>query len=249
MRTQRKPTFWVGLIAAIALAGLAPGAQAYLVTASSGSLAASANFTSAGGNLTVVLTNTSAFDVTNPAQILTAVFFSIAGVPPAVLTPVSATLSGGSTVYFGPINGGDMGGEWAYAVGIPAPGGANSGTSSAGFGLFGAGNFPGGTNLQGPVAVNGVQYGITSAGDNTAVGNAAVTGGNALIGNEVTFVLSGLPGGFVADAAHISNVSFQYGTSLDETNIPGTPEPTTLLALGAGLAGLGALRLRRKQKP
>jgi len=238
----------VGLIAAIGLLGLAPGAQAYLVSASSGVLAASANFSAAGGNLTVVLTNTSGAEVLNPAQVLTAVFFSIAGVPPAVLVPVSATLSGGSTVFFGPLNGGNMGGEWAYAVGIPAPGGANSGTSSAGFGLFGAGNF-GGVNLQGPVSVNGVQYGLTSAGDNVGVGNAAVTGGNALIKNQITFVLSGLPGGFVADAAHISHVSFQYGTSLDETNIPGTPEPTTLLALGAGLAGLGALRLRRKQKP
>jgi hypothetical protein len=158
------------------------------------------------------------------------------------LTPVSATLYGGSTVWFGLDGGGNVGGEWAYVDGLSgAPNGADEGVSSAGLGLFGDANF-GGANLQGPTAVNGGPYGITSAGDNPLTGNAAVTGGEALITNSVKFVLSGLPGGWTADAEHISNVSFQYGTTLLDPNIP---EPTAFVLAAMGIASAGMLLRRR----
>jgi hypothetical protein len=199
--------------------------------ASSGNLAASAAFEVVGGNLRVTLTNTSLYDVLVPADVLTGVFFDVNGIAP-VLTPVSAILGLGSSAIFGGTDpGGVVGGEWAYAASlVGAPKGATRGISSSGLGLFGNANFPG-SNLQGPTAVGGMQYGILSAGDNTATGNAAVTGSNAFVKNAVVFVLSGINANFDPSAV-IGNVSFQYGTALNEPNIP-EPSTVTMLAMGA----------------
>lgn len=229
------------------LVGLATAASATVTfTGVSGSLAASASFTVTGTTVTLVLTNTSLADVANPAQVLTGVFFDITGFPPNTLTPTSAALTAGSSVFYGSTDPGNVvGGEWAYGSALAgAPGGAYLGTSSSGLGLFGGSNFPG-NNLQGPAAVDGVQYGITSAGDNLALGNAAVTGSNALIRNSVTFTLVA---GSTFSESSIHNVSFQYGTSLGEPNVPGVPEPGTLLALGTGLVALGAARAKNRKK-
>jgi hypothetical protein len=89
-----------------------------------------------------------------------------------------------------------------------------------------------------------VQYGIASGADNPGIGNAAVTGANALIQSSVVFTLGNLPVGFTL--ADISNVSFQYGTSLNEPNIP-VPEPSTMLLLGSGLLGLWGFRKKFKK--
>jgi hypothetical protein len=203
----------------------------------------------AGGVMTITLENIGG-EVSNPSELLTALFFDINGV--GALTPVSALL-GSSLVAYGPDGGGNVGGEWQYLSGLAgAPGGATEGISSAGFGLFGSGNF-GGPNLEGPAAVNGMNYGIVSAIDNLAAGNAAVTGGVPLIKNSVTFTVSGLPSLFNPSATGaITNVSFQYGTALDEPNIPccgqEVPEPTSFILLGSGLlaASLAARALRKK---
>jgi hypothetical protein len=216
------------------LAGSAGAAWAAPITFSStnGVLSASATFSTVGNDLKVTMTNTSAFDVMVPGDVLTAVFFDVIGSSLAGLSPDSAILGPGSVVLFGGSDPGNVvGGEWAYGAGLSgAPHGAAYGISSSGLDLFGSSNFPG-NNLQGPAGVDGIQYGITSAGDDPASGNAAVTGNNALIKNQVTFMLSGLPAGF-NPASQITNVSFQYGTSLSEPNVP---EPATcawLLAVG-----------------
>ena len=155
-----------------------------------------------------------------------------------------SALLDGSTVFFGPDGGGNVGGEWAYGAGlVGAPGSATEGISSSGLGLFGNGNF-GGADLDPPAAVNGGNYGITSQGDNLASGNAAVTGNEPLIQNAVTFKLSGIPVGFLPSSTNITHVSFQYGTDLSDSqsspNIPGqpstgVPEPSTMLLYGSGL--------------
>jgi hypothetical protein len=229
------------LFAGLALAVSAASAPAASVTwtAASGNLAASAEFEAVGTDLVITLTNTSMSDVLAPADILTGVFFDILSDGPLSLSPVSAVLGPTSFVLYGIVDPGNkVGGEWAFSSSlVGAPGGADYGVSSAGLGLFGDPLFPG-NNLGGPIAVNGLQYGITSAGDNPDIGNAAVTGGHALIQNQVAFTFSGLPEDF-DPTSKITNVSFQYGTSLLEPNIPGVPEPATAALAGLAIAGLG----------
>lgn len=235
----RSSSLWMAAFIVALMISSAPSTAAPITFgATSGNLAASATFEVVAGKLQVTLTNTSPSDVMVPADVLTGVFFDVAGVGPT-LTPVSAILGIGSNVFFGSTDPGSVvGGEWAYAASLSgAPNGATRGISSSGLGLFGSGNFPG-SNLQGPASVNGLQYGITSAGDNTATGNTPVTGTNALIKNSVVFTLSGIGADF-SPSAVIGNVSFQYGTALNEPNIP---EPAT-----AGMVALGAAcALRRR---
>jgi len=230
----------VRALAVAVVAGIASVASASVTfSGASGNLAASAEFDVSAGSLIIRLTNTSTADVMVPADILTGVYFDVAG-SSLSLTPVSATLYGGSVVHFGSNGGGNMGGEFAYAAGlIGAPGSANYGISSSGLGLFGNPNFNG-PNLGGPAGVDGLQYGITSAGDNVATGNTPVTGTNELIKNSLEFTLSGLPQGF--DLSSIGNVWFQYGTALSEPQVS-TPAPGALALLGLG--GLVAGRRRR----
>jgi hypothetical protein len=214
-------------------------ANALLFTTAPGAMAASADFVILpGGFLQVTLTNTGTGDPAAPGDILTAVFFNLAGDPS--LSRDSAVLGAGSTVIHGPTPSTDpapngVGGEWAYNN-TQSVNGANEGISSAGFGTFGVGDrFPG-TNLQGPDSVNGVQYGITTAFDTGGNDNTGISS-VGLIQNQVVFTLDN----FTGTLADLSHVSFQYGTMLSENNIPGhVPDsgPTAML-LGLSLSGLG----------
>lgn len=202
--------------------------------------------------LTILLTNTSLGDVLVPQQILTGMFFDLSD--DVSLTPLSALLDTGSSVLFAPaqdvagnaITGGtyangDVGAEWAFAS-VNGPRGAGYGISSSGLGLFGKEDrFDTGANrnLQGPDSPNGLQYGITSAGDISNSGNSAVTGASALINGGVLFAFMASPGFQLED---ISNVSFQYGTSLSEPNISYAPEPSTMALLITGLVGFAFRR-------
>ncbi len=238
------------LIAAfIATVSLSAGAATTTFTGSSGSLSASVSFEIlSGGQLRVILANTSTSDVLVPTDVLTGLFFNMAGNP--TLTRISA-ISGGTTFLNGasvsPV-GTVVGGEWAYEASL-AEYGANSGISSSGLGLFGPPDLFPGSNLSGPTSPAGLQYGLTSAGDNVATGNAAVMG-NELTKNSVTILLASLPTGF--SLSSISNVTFQYGTALDEGHITvggggikTVPEPSTLLLSGLALVSLSIVRRRR----
>ena len=243
---MRRLTLFTALILA-----LAARAQASPITytGTSGTRAAAVTFDTSGSNLIVTLTNTSLFDALVPTDLLTGVFFDYLD-GPLTLNRVSAVLNAGSSVLYDSAPGGVVGGEWAYADGIgdDAPnGGSSYGISSSGLGLFGPGdNFPG-ANLDGPVSVNGMGYGLTSAGDITATGNSAVTGGFPLIKNSVVFTLSGFSSGY--DVSRITNVTFQYGTSLSEPHVS-VPEPGSLLLLVVSAAFVarrrGAVRSRKE---
>jgi len=220
-------------------------------------LSASAEFANVADNLQITLTNTATSDVVRPSDVLTAVFFDIAGGP--TLTRVSAVLPGDGFTSLGVITlAGNLvvGGEWGYN---PAHGsgsilgGGNQGISSTGVGLFGPADLFPGADLESPLSPDGLQYGIVSATDDPTTGNAAVTGGNTLSGPSVIFTLSGLLAGFDPMAAgFITNVSFLYGTSLtDPQYVPDEPppssvvEPGTLALFGIGLAGIGFPRRRK----
>jgi hypothetical protein len=238
------------LMALLGILAGASGSEALLISASDGVLSAEADFTVSGSNLTIKLTNTSTYDVLVPSNVLTAIFFDLTGVGP--LTPVSALLSGGSAVFYDPQGqptGGNVGGEWAYNEGLAGlPYGAAQGISSTGLGIFGQPNFNG-PNLSGPIALNGLNYGILSAGDNAITGNGGITGSEGLIKNEVTFTLGGLPSGFTEADLNLTNVSFQYGTALTEPNIEhraSVSAPATLTMFVLGLIMVGSIgQLRR----
>ncbi len=86
---------------------------------------------------------------------------------------------------------------------------------------------------RGPTSPDGPQYGITSAGDNTATGNGGLLN-HAWVKNSVVFTVSGLPQGFSLN--QISNVWVQYGTDLSNPSFP-TPGSLSLLAAAGVIAG------------
>jgi len=242
-------------LATVVVACSADAGRASMITFTGGTpgtdhLAASAKFDLAGSTLTITLTNTATGaigDVMNPADLLTALFFSLPDGVSLATSGSTAYIASGSTWYFDSDSadpgdfGGNVGGEWAYGAGlVGAPESAKSGISSAGFDLFGDATFNG-ANLHGPTAVNGFNYAITSAGDDVTTGNAAVTGGKPLIKNAVVFSLT-VSGAL--DLNKITDVGFQYGTGLGEPYVPVNQIPAPGAAL-LGVLGLGLLRLRR----
>ena len=236
---------------AIALAPLPAVAGSINYGFSSGNRSATAEFARSGSDLLVTLTNTSTADALESADILTAVFFEITGDP--ALTRTSAMLPLASSVWMGG-TGADVtpldrivGGEWTYQNSIFAVPPYNQGISSAGLGVFGPSTrFPG-PNLQGPNNPDGVQYGLTSVGDNLTTGNGGLNGEH-LIKNSIVFTLGGFSG---EPDAVILSASFQYGTSLDEPQFAGhVPEPGSLVLWLFGTLALGARcrQVRRKAR-
>jgi hypothetical protein len=239
-----------------------------------GNRSAQAIFEVNGANLFITLANTSILDVTQPVDVLTALLFNLNYTDGSAVTlsPLSALMAphSGSNVTFdartidanlagktceGAVNvvsgagcttSDNVGGEWDYVSGAftGSFSGFTKGIGSAGLDLFGEADF-GGTNLEGPTAVNGGQYGITSAGDNP---NTDINGNgyNPVTQNAVQFKLALGTSSKTLDlsASGALSAGFQYGTT---QGVPGTfiPIPGTLSLLGLGAFGLCWMRRRR----
>ena len=245
-----------GILTALSAAGLmlmagAANATSVTINGSAGARSASAAFAVSGSNLQITLTNTASADAMAPTDILTAIYFDISG-SLLGLGRGSVVLAPGSTVYHGITDPGNVvGGEWAYVEGLGgAPSSARYGVSSSGLNWFGPSDrFPG-NDLEPPVSPDGVQYGITTAGDDMNTGNGGIDS-SGLIHNSVVVTLTGLPAGF-DPLSRISNLTFQYGTAVTEPQVPGNPGGSVSVPLpsaaGAGLATIGLVLSRRRRR-
>ncbi len=216
-------------------------------TQSWGDLLAKVTFAQDGGNLVVTLENISTFDVLNPTDVLTGVFFNISG---ATLTPFSATLAGGSTIVFplaadqpaaqadGLDINDEFGGEWGYRSDLSAgliPTGATHVIAAVGLeDLVGPPDLFPGDDLDKPDAPDGINYGILSMGDDSSTGTPNVKGTEPLIKNGALFTLSGLGLDPFDLENNITAIAFNYGTDL---NVIPAPPAALLGLLGLGLAG------------
>ncbi len=251
-KTSKMRSIFSALCAMLVALAWTSSSQALSLTysGSSGSLSASALFNLSGSTLNVTLTNTSSSDVLVPTNVLTGLFFNTTH----TLTPVSASLNSSSVFYGAFVN--NVGEGWQYKSGVSAQG-KNSGLSAAGLGIFG----PSGNFFSPGINLNGLNYGILSAGDNTGTGNTGVTGHGPLIKNSVAYTLTADTLFSLSELG--STVVFQYGTSITEPTVLGTcihdctppppqvvPEPSTWIMLMTGtlcLLGYGWSRRHAHQ--
>jgi hypothetical protein len=260
------PRLWAIALAAIGLTLTAQPAKAAWVFVD-GNLSAQADFSLTGNILTVTLTNTASVSPTEPAGVLTALFFNYQG-PGGILSANSATASGwanyngsfevvdnqgNGTGVFAPQ--GDIGGEWGFrsaASGFNVNGN-NYGISSSGLSNIAPSDFGStinGNNLTKPDAPDGIQWGIVNSGYVDGSGNGGIKNepfvqDTATIKFTVTddFLLSGIKG-----------TEFVYGTAYGEGGGPGggggnaVPAPAGLILLATALPVFALRRIVRRKR-
>jgi hypothetical protein len=230
--------------AAVTFRGSAAGDDAGETNSATATFALSVSGTTT--DLVITLTNTADYKPNDPPDMLTAVFFTLAGDP--TLTKVSDVLGAGCCAVESGTNltvtGG--GGSWAYAAGLcGAPRNAKEGISSAGFSWFGPRNLFPGTALPGDKCPpDGVGGGLTTVVDDGSKYNGGLKG-LPFIKDSAVFTLSCVPASFTLPK--ISNVSFGYGSFPDQVIAAmQVPEPSAIALTGAGLLFLGAFGRKRR---
>ncbi len=275
---------FVGVVFGLIAAGM-PGSYALASVSFGGTdgngREATAVFSASGSTLTIVLSNTALSgaaigDATKQDQMLSAIFFDLS--TNSTLTLQSAVASGPLGIYqqnstvnanangllqqpivanlaaAGSTNGGPgaFKGGWQYREQFVDFSGL---TQNRGIGTNGLGIFNGNQVKD----VDNLDYALTSLEDKVATSQAKQLFNMPLIKNAITFTFTGLPNGFSLDTTTISNVRFQYGTSLNEPSITdpngegnggggggGVPEPMSVAVWSLlGLAFAGARYLRR----
>ncbi len=209
-------------------------------------LAATAQFDLSGSTLTVTLTDmaTSANNKYVPSDILTAVYFGTTSL--AALTPQTASLDGSSVIS---PDGTNVGSNWEFLGGFSSVRGLVNGISASGLSVFGHGNF---NNCAASSTCNnlgGIDWGLVPSFFPPPQGINGGVSGTTLVDNRVQFTLNTTPG---FSLASINSVQFQWGTSNTEFSATGastdpTPEPSTLLLVGGGIA-LAVFRRKNKQR-
>jgi len=235
----------VGLNARVAQAIPITFTTSGTVPSTGDTVSASAEFTVlSGGNLQIVLTNTTSGGTLANGDALTDLFFTVIAADPvlAMSSATGNTLNPSATgVDLKAVNKGD--GTWEF-VGHP---GSTFGVNENGvnfpyeYGLSTAGD---GGLFNGDL-IDGPDYHIVAAGTDL---NLDGLKNFPAVDTSATFVISGYSG---LTEANIRNVAFSFGTTPDLVSEGGgppqqvIPEPTTVALLGIGLCGL-LLGKRRK---
>jgi hypothetical protein len=244
--------------------GLAPVPFAsFLGKGSDGSntLQAKVSFSVSGSHLVIDLSNTATFKTLGPSDILTAVYFDIKGNPK--LSNPTAVVATGSVLFQTPSQSilktpaslmfKSTPGGWDYESG-----GTKSVSENYGFGTAGLDRFAGGTSSGGNGGPG--NYGVAQNEAFTSFSgylnnNKKSTDPTPLVKDTVEFTLSGLPTTF--KLSDISDVRFQYGTSLSGPSVSGAfqgpptvqavaPEPSSLVLAALGALGFLGYGLRKR---
>lgn len=204
-------------------------------------LSSSADFTSVGNVLTIVLTNTSAGPSASPADTLGTLLWDFSG--SVVTTSSTNNVSLGSSVVNqnnAPYGGGyDLNKEYMYNDGITLSGfNFEHGVSAVGIGQFSTNNDTFYERLRGQGnagSTPGDAFSISSASGTTGAANNV-----PVVNNSLTFTLM-----FdrAVDVNQIRNVAWSFGSGAQTTSVP---EPATMAVLGLGAFGLLRRRARSK---
>jgi hypothetical protein len=210
---------------------------------SSGDLSASAVFDLSGTTLTITLSNTSLSAVTDPANILTGLFFNS-----SALTPASAT---GPAPYGSVMASGTAGSGWVYNSGFSNAGvynyGLTSGISATGLtydvinqlGVFGNTGF---FNTTHESKISGDDYGIVSASTPDPTSNP-LQGKEPLFNNSLVFTFNNVSSSFNPG----QTVVFQYGSNAADPHFTASvPEPSLAMLFGLGLGAVSLISRRWK---
>ena len=237
----------LGLASAALAFSATPAAAAVVFGGTNGSnLTAQATFDIVAGHLVLTLTNTSLVDVNDNPNMLHALFWDMTSNP--ALTYTSANICATCTFVGTTLGSGtNVGAEFAFkqnAAGLGQGITQDYGVSSAGYNIFGPGDVLAGAPDRGGAnqPPNGPDFGILSAGYSPAGDSQGMTNQQPFIKNSVIFDL----GAFNGSLASISNVRFQYDTSLTGPNFTAVPEPATWAMMLIGFGGIGMAMRRRR---